>query len=68
MGIHGESGVQKLKLVPCRQAVDLALGQLFIGPGTLDLKPDNSVLLFVNNLGSYRCTRWTQHLTLPFVV
>ncbi|CAF1088245.1 unnamed protein product [Adineta ricciae] len=51
MGIHGESGVQKLKLVPCRQAVDLALGQLFIGPGTLDLKPDNSVLLFVNNLG-----------------
>ncbi|UJR10386.1 hypothetical protein I4U23_014591 [Adineta vaga] len=51
MGIHGESGVQKLKLLPCRQAIDLALGQLFNGPGTLDLKPDNSVLLFVNNLG-----------------
>ena len=51
MGIHGESGVQQLKLVPVRQAVDLALGQLLIGPRTLDLKPDNNVLLFVNNLG-----------------
>lgn len=51
MGIHGESGVQKLKLLPSRQAVDLALDQLFVSPRSLDLQPDTSVLLFVNNLG-----------------
>ncbi|CAF3655765.1 unnamed protein product [Rotaria sordida] len=51
MGIHGESGVQRLKLLPIRQTIDLALDQLFIGPRTLDLQPDSSVLLFVNNLG-----------------
>ncbi|CAF4339220.1 unnamed protein product [Rotaria socialis] len=51
MGIHGESGVQKLKLLPIRQTIDLALRQLFVGPRTLDLHPDASVLLFVNSLG-----------------
>ncbi|CAF3696380.1 unnamed protein product [Adineta steineri] len=51
MGIHGESGVQKLKLLPSRQAIDLALNQLFVGPSTLHLEPENNVLLFVNNLG-----------------
>jgi len=51
MGIHGESGAQQLKLLPSRQAIDLALGQLFNDPRTLDLTPDNNVLLFVNNLG-----------------
>jgi dihydroxyacetone kinase len=51
MGIHGESGAQKLKLLPSRQAMDLTLGQLFVNSRTLDLKPDNNILLFVNNLG-----------------
>ncbi|CAF0890222.1 unnamed protein product [Rotaria sp. Silwood1] len=51
MGIHGETGVQKLKLLPVRQTIDLAFDQLFVGPRTLDLSPDTSVLLFVNNLG-----------------
>ncbi len=55
MGIHGESGAQKLKLLPSRQAIDLALGQLLVGSRTLDLKPDNNVLLFVNNLGLSSC-------------
>ncbi|CAF5078234.1 unnamed protein product, partial [Rotaria sp. Silwood1] len=31
MGIHGETGVQKLKLLPVRQTIDLALDQLFVG-------------------------------------
>ncbi|CAF2375145.1 unnamed protein product [Rotaria sp. Silwood2] len=51
MGIHGESGVQKLKLLPVRKTIDLAFDQLFFGPRTLDLQSDTSVLLFVNNLG-----------------
>jgi dihydroxyacetone kinase len=55
MGIHGESGVQKLKLLPSRQAIDLALGQLFHGSRTLDIKRDDNVLLFVNNLGLFIC-------------
>ncbi len=53
MGIHGESGAQKLKLLPSRQAIDLAIGQLFINSRTLDLQPENNVLLFVNNLGLF---------------
>ena len=28
MGIHGESGVQKLKLLPSRQAIELAIGTI----------------------------------------
>lgn len=51
MGIHGEAGVQKLKLLPSRQATDLACGQLFRGTRSLDIKRDDNVLLFVNNLG-----------------
>ncbi len=51
MGIHGESGAQKLKLLPSRQATDLAFGQLFRGTRALDVKRDDNVLLFVNNLG-----------------
>jgi dihydroxyacetone kinase len=53
MGIHGESGAQKLKLIPLRQATDLAFGQLFRGTRVLDVKRDDTVLLFVNNLGSF---------------
>ncbi|UJR35578.1 hypothetical protein I4U23_028331 [Adineta vaga] len=51
MGIHGESGAQKLKLLPSRQAADLAFGQLFRGTRALDIKRDDNVLLLVNNLG-----------------
>jgi hypothetical protein len=53
MGIHGESGAQKLKLLPSRQAADLAFGQLFRGTRALDVKRDDNVLLFVNNLGQF---------------
>lgn len=52
MGIHGESGVQKLKSLPCRQLVELTLAQLFRNTRAFDLKPGSSVLLFVNNLGT----------------
>ena len=52
MGIHGEIGAQKLKLLPIRQATDLAFGQLFRGTRALDIKRDDNVLLLVNNLGS----------------
>ncbi|CAF0946709.1 unnamed protein product [Adineta steineri] len=51
MGIHGESGVQKLKLLPSRQAIDLAFGQLIRGTRALGVKRDDNVLLLVNNLG-----------------
>jgi len=53
MGIHGEIGAQKLKLLPVRQATDLAFGQLFRGSRALDIKRDDSVLLLVNNLGLF---------------
>jgi len=53
MGIHGEIGAQKLKLLPVRQATDLAFGQLFRGTRALDIKRDDNVLLLVNNLGLY---------------
>jgi dihydroxyacetone kinase len=51
MGIHGESGAQQLKLLSSRQAIDLALGQLLVNSRTLNLNPDDNVVLFVNNLG-----------------
>ena len=51
MGLHGESGAQKLKLLPLQQTIDLALDQLFVDPSTFNLQPDTDVLLFVNNLG-----------------
>lgn len=59
MGIHGEVGVQKLKILSSRQATDLAFGQLFRGSRALDIKRDDDVLLFVNNLGlcSYRISK-----------
>ena len=53
MGIHGECGAQKLKLLPSRQAADLAFGQLFRGTRALDIKRDDTVLLLVNNLGLF---------------
>ncbi len=53
MGIHGESGAQKLKLLPSRQALDLAIGQLVVNSRRFDLKPEDNVLLFVNNLGLF---------------
>ena len=52
MGIHGESGVQKLRLLPSRQAIDLAVSQLFLGTRSLKIQQQDHVLLFVNNLGS----------------
>ncbi|CAF1345839.1 unnamed protein product, partial [Didymodactylos carnosus] len=51
LGIHGESGVQKLKLLPSRQAVDIAFGQLIRGTRSLDVERDDNVFLLVNNLG-----------------
>ena len=51
MGIHGEIGVQKLKLLPCRQTVELILAQLLRNTRAFELKPESNVLLFVNNLG-----------------
>ena len=51
MGLHGEVGAQKTKLLPSRQTADLAFGHLFRGPRALDIKPNDDVLLFVNNLG-----------------
>ena len=53
MGIHGEVGAQVLKLLPSRQATDLAFGQLFRGTRALDIKRDDNVLLLVNNLGLF---------------
>jgi len=53
MGIHGESGAQKLKLTTSRQVVDLVISQLFVNSRTLDLQPENNVLLFLNNLGLF---------------
>jgi len=63
MGIHGEVGVQKLKILSSRQATDLAFGQLFRGSRALDIKRDDDVLLFVNNLGlcSYRISKESCH-------
>ncbi len=55
MGIHGESGAQKLRLTTSRQAVDLVISQLFVNSRTLDLQPENNVLLFLNNLGLFVC-------------
>ena len=58
MGLHGESGAQKLKLLPCKQTIDLAISQLILNSRTLDLQPTSHVLLFVNNLGWYfHCKR-----------
>lgn len=51
MGIHGESGVQKLKLLPCRQTVELILAQLLRNTRSFDVKPDSNVILLINNLG-----------------
>lgn len=51
MGIQGEVGVQKLKILSSRQATDLAFGQLFRGSRALDIKRGDEVLLFVNSLG-----------------
>ncbi|CAF0720483.1 unnamed protein product [Rotaria sordida] len=51
MGIHGESGAQRLKLLSSQQTIDLAFGQLFRGTRALDIKQEDNVLLFVNNLG-----------------
>ncbi|CAF1386400.1 unnamed protein product, partial [Didymodactylos carnosus] len=51
LGIHGESGAQKLKLLPSKQAIDLAFGQLVRGTRSLDVRRDDNVFLLVNNLG-----------------
>lgn len=51
MGIHGESGVQRLRLLLCRQAIDLAIGRLCIHSRTLHLEPEDNIFLLVNNLG-----------------
>lgn len=56
MGIHGESGVHKLKLLPCQQAIDLAVEQLMVNSRTLNLEAEDNVFLFVNNLGRYLFT------------
>ncbi len=53
MGLHGESGAQKLKLLSSKHSIDLAIGQLFFNSRTLDLQPDDNVLLFMNNLGLF---------------
>jgi dihydroxyacetone kinase len=53
MGLHGESGAQKLKLLPCRQTIDLVISQLILNSPTLGLQPTSNVLLFANNLGWY---------------
>ena len=50
MGIHGESGAQRLKLLPSRQATDLAFGQLFRGTRALDIKRDDNILLFERDI------------------
>lgn len=68
MGIHGESGVQKLKLLPLRQTIELALGQLFTGPRTLQLPRDTSVLLFVNNLGIFFLLLFVKFLFIVFLI
>ena len=51
MGLHGEVGAQKTKLLPSRQTADLAFGHLFRGPRALVYNQNDDVLLFVNNLG-----------------
>ena len=53
MGIHGESGVQKLKLLPARQVVELALSKIFRGTRPLKIERNDNILLFVNNLGEF---------------
>ncbi|CAF3834935.1 unnamed protein product [Rotaria magnacalcarata] len=50
MGIHGEMGAQRLKLLSSKNAIDLAFGQLFRGTRALDIKRDDNVFLCVNNL------------------
>lgn len=51
MGIHGESGAQRLKFTSCQKSIDLALSHLFLGVRALHITPNDDVLLFVNNLG-----------------
>ncbi|CAF2982361.1 unnamed protein product [Rotaria socialis] len=51
MGIHGETGTQRLKLLSSKNVIDLAFGHLFRGTRALDIKRDDNVFLCVNNLG-----------------
>ncbi|NWX94439.1 TKFC cyclase, partial [Nothoprocta pentlandii] len=53
LGIHGEAGVRRMKVVPADEAVETMLAHM-TDPGNasrLDLHPGDSVVLVVNNLG-----------------
>ncbi|NWR21973.1 TKFC cyclase, partial [Emberiza fucata] len=57
LGIHGEAGVRRMKMLPADKAVETMLKHM-TDPSSashLSLKPGSSVVLVVNNLGGLSC-------------
>ncbi|KAM3670209.1 triokinase/FMN cyclase isoform 1-T2 [Ammospiza maritima maritima] len=57
LGIHGEAGVRRMKMLPADKAVETMLTHM-TDPSSashLSLKPGSSVVLIVNNLGGLSC-------------
>ncbi|XP_054131096.1 triokinase/FMN cyclase [Melozone crissalis] len=57
LGIHGEAGVRRMKMLPADKAVETMLTHM-TDPSSashLPLKPGSSVVLIVNNLGGLSC-------------
>ncbi|NXQ35353.1 TKFC cyclase, partial [Alaudala cheleensis] len=57
LGIHGEAGVRRMKLLPADKAVETMLNHM-TDPSSashLSLTPGSSVVLVVNNLGGLSC-------------
>ncbi|XP_069713351.1 triokinase/FMN cyclase [Phaenicophaeus curvirostris] len=57
LGIHGEAGVRRMKLLPADEAVETMLAHMTdpCNASRLPLSPGDSVVLVVNNLGGLSC-------------
>ncbi|XP_002195836.5 triokinase/FMN cyclase [Taeniopygia guttata] len=57
LGIHGEAGVRRMKMLPADKAVETMLKHMTdpSNASHLSLTPGSSVLLVVNNLGGLSC-------------
>ncbi|NWV10063.1 TKFC cyclase, partial [Ptilonorhynchus violaceus] len=57
LGIHGEAGVRRMKVLPADQAVETMLEHMTdpSNASHLSLTPGSSVVLVVNNLGGLSC-------------
>ncbi|NWV59580.1 TKFC cyclase, partial [Malurus elegans] len=57
LGIHGEAGVRRMKVLPADKAVETMLEHMTdpSNASHLSLKPGSSVVLVVNNLGGLSC-------------